>query len=65
MVTNSRSQLVSTDQPYGSASNPIDVSVNNTVGALFLGVVALILLVAFLREEARNRALTAKLQQRG
>ena len=35
----------------------------DTAGAVFLGILALILLVALLRSEARNRALVAQLSQ--
>jgi hypothetical protein len=66
VVTETRSQLEGNDRTHTDENKTIDVdvSVNNAVGALFLGIASLILLVAFLLEEARNRVLMAKLLQR-
>jgi hypothetical protein len=64
MMAETKSQPAGNGQARSGANNPIDVNANNTVGALFLGIVSLVLLVAFLREEARNRALMARLVQR-
>ncbi len=49
--------------PAGPASiyNPVTVTVNDSTGAVFLGVIALALLVAFIRAEARYRALLAQM----
>jgi hypothetical protein len=41
--------------------SPVTVDMADTVGATFLGIIALVLLVAFVRSEARCRALTARL----
>jgi hypothetical protein len=41
------------------------ITTRDTAGAVFLGILALILLVALLRSEARNRALVAQLSQQG
>jgi hypothetical protein len=43
--------------------NPVTNKMIDTVGAIFLGVLALILLIALLRAQARNRALVAQLSQ--
>jgi len=40
-------------------------SPSEIAGAVFLGILALILLVALLRSETRNRALVAQLSQQG
>jgi hypothetical protein len=42
-----------------SQYNPVEVI--DTVGSIFLGILAVILLVALLRAQARNRALLAEL----
>ena len=39
------------------------VTTTDTVGAIILGILALIMLVALLRSQARNRALVAQLSQ--
>ena len=39
------------------------VTTTDTVGAMILGILGLILLVALLRSQARNRALVAQLSQ--
>lgn len=39
----------------GGNYSPVTVTNHDTVGTAFLGVLALFLLVAFLRERARNR----------
>ena len=41
--------------------NPVDVAMRETVGTSFLGLLALILLIALLRSQARNRELLQKL----
>ena len=41
----------------------ITVTVEDSVGAIFLGMLTLILLVALLRAQARNRKLAAQLLQ--
>ena len=41
------------------------ITTRDTAVAVFLGILALILLVALLRSEARNRALVAQLSQQG
>jgi hypothetical protein len=43
------------------SSNYSPVKMIDTVGSAFLGILAVILLVALLRAQARNRALLAKL----
>jgi hypothetical protein len=49
------------DRPL--AYNVTDITVIDTVGVIFLGALALILLIALLRSQARNRALVAQLSQ--
>ena len=39
------------------------ITTTDTVGAIILGILALIMLVALLRSQARNRALVAQLSQ--
>jgi hypothetical protein len=41
------------------------ITTRDTVGVVILGILALILLVALLRSQARNRALAAQLSQQG
>jgi len=41
--------------------NPVTVTVNESVGILFLGVLSLILLVTLLRSQAHQRKLLAQL----
>lgn len=43
--------------------NPVRVEAIDTVGVIIVGILALILLVALLRAQARNRALIARLSQ--
>jgi hypothetical protein len=43
------------------SSNYSPVKMIDTVGSVFLGILAVILLVALLRAQARNRALLAEL----
>jgi hypothetical protein len=44
-----------------STYSPVSVQQEDTIGAIFLGIITVTLLVAFFRAEARNRALMAKL----
>lgn len=46
-----------------NVDNRVSVEVEDTVGAIFLGILALTLLIALLRCEARARGLLARLQQ--
>lgn len=46
-----------------NVNNPVSVRVNDTVGSVVLGIVALALLIAFLRAEGRVRALQARLSE--
>jgi hypothetical protein len=46
-----------THEPKPGTYSPVTVHQEDTVGAIFLGVVSLILLIVFVRAEARNRAL--------
>lgn len=45
--------------------NPVDVTVSEAVGASFLGLLALLLLIALLRSQARNRKLLRQLAAQG
>ena len=49
------------DKKRWSNYNPVMVTSNDTIGTLLLGILALILLIALLRAQARNRRLLAKL----
>jgi hypothetical protein len=40
--------------------NPVITDVSGTLGVIFLGMLSLILLVALLRAQARNKQLSAK-----
>jgi hypothetical protein len=52
-----------TGKPDAAATYHHDmVTTTDTVGAVFLGIIALILLIALLRSQARNRELIAQLQ---
>jgi hypothetical protein len=48
----------------GGNYSPVTVTNNDTVGATFLGLIAILLLVALLRAEARYRALEKRLSQK-
>ena len=60
MSTN-QDQLPTLDAKTPSVSpgryNPVTVSVHDTLGSLFLGIFAGILLIGWMRAEARNREL--------
>jgi hypothetical protein len=43
-----------------STYSPVTVQQQDTLGAIFLGILTVTLLVAYLRAEARSRALLAK-----
>jgi hypothetical protein len=43
--------------------SPVTVHVHDTLGALFLGIFAGILLISWVRAEARNRALITQLER--
>lgn len=42
--------------------SPVTVEMKDTIGAIFLGILAWILLIGWTRSEARNRALVKQLQ---
>jgi hypothetical protein len=44
--------------------NPVDIRVQEATGAVFLGILAFILLIALLRLQQQNRALLAQLAER-
>jgi hypothetical protein len=52
-------------EPLKMHSHYNPVKVIDTVGSIFLGMIALILLLALLRAQARNRALLAELLDEG
>jgi len=52
-----------TDNRLGLRDGSTMVTTTDTVGAMILGILALTLLVALLRSQARNRALGAQLSQ--
>ncbi len=56
MSTNETSSNTPTVSP-GNYS-PVTVTMNDTVGTIFLGVLSAILLIQWLRSESRYRALT-------
>lgn len=41
--------------------SPVNINASEAIGSLFLGVLALVLLIALLRAEARNRRLLSQL----
>lgn len=45
--------------------NPVDVSVGEAIGTIMIGLVALFLLIALLRSQARNRKLLHRLAREG
>jgi hypothetical protein len=47
----------------GGNYSPVTVTNNDTVGAAFLGIVAVLLLIMFMRAQARTRALEQQLVQ--
>lgn len=52
-----------TPGPQPGVYSPVNVHANETIGSVFLGIVALVLLIAFLRAEARNRRLQSQLAE--
>jgi hypothetical protein len=65
MSTNENNiQSLEDQTPLVSPGNysPVTVYVKDTLGALFLGVFAGILLIGWMRAEARYRALTTRLE---
>jgi len=48
----------------GAIGNYNPVNVNDTVGVMLLGIIAIILLIALLRAQARNRSLVAQMAER-
>lgn len=42
--------------------SPVTVDMRDTIGAIFLGILAWVLLIGWTRAEARNRALVQQLQ---
>ncbi len=50
-----------TPGPQPGVYSPVNVHANETIGSVFLGILALVLLIAFLRAEARNRRLQSQL----
>ncbi len=66
MSTNENNNPPLEDQtPSVSPGNysPVTVYVHDTLGALFLGTLAGILLIGWMRAEARNRALITQLER--
>jgi hypothetical protein len=49
--------------PKSRSDNSVHVNVNESVGALFLGLLALLLLIALLRAQANYRKLAERLLQ--
>jgi hypothetical protein len=65
MSTNENNIPFPGDQtPLVSPGNysPVTVTVKDTLGAIFLGILSAILLVGWMRTEARYRALTTQLE---
>jgi hypothetical protein len=65
MSTNENNIPVPGDQtPLVSPGNysPVTVTVKDTLGAIFLGILSAILLVGWMRAEERYRALTTQLE---
>jgi hypothetical protein len=60
MLTNEE-QIPMTDeeasQGYAHGNNSVDVNLKDTVGAVFLGILCVILLIGWVRAEARIREL--------
>jgi hypothetical protein len=44
-------------ESYTNGNNSVDVNLKDTVGAVFLGILSVILLIGWMRSEARVRAL--------
>ena len=65
MSTNENNIPVHGDQtPLVNSGNysPVTVTVKDSLGAIFLGILSVILLVGWMRTEARYRALTTQLE---
>jgi hypothetical protein len=61
-VTNGHSPVsVAPNGPTPGTYSPVTVHQDDTIGAIFLGITALALIIAFVRAEARQRALLAQL----
>ena len=63
MLTNVDQVPVEEETPdkYTNGHNSVDVNLKDTVGAVFLGILSLILLIGWVRAEARYRTLITKL----
>ncbi len=60
-MTDERQDLTNYEGPRAtehSQLNPVSVNISETLGVIILGVIALILLIALLRAQARNRRLS-------
>ena len=57
--------LLEDQTPTVSPGNysPVTVTVNDTMGALFLGILSVILLIGWIRTETRNRELITQLEK--
>ncbi len=64
-MTHKRQDATSDEQADNKplAHSTVEVTMRDTLGVIILGPLALILLVALLRAQARNRALIAQLSQ--
>lgn len=63
MLTDQNQTLARTEEPPRGEPitySPVTIHVQETVGVVFLGVLALTLLIALLRAEARHRALGSR-----
>ena len=63
MLANQNQTLVRTEAPPRGEPitySPVTIHVQDTVGVVFLGVLALTLLIALLRAEARHRTLLSR-----
>jgi hypothetical protein len=61
LASNSPASPANADGPKPGTYSPVTVYQEDTIGAIFLGILTFTLFIAFMRAEARNRALLAQL----
>ena len=60
MTTNDLAGEISTPEVSPGNYSPVDWKMQDTVGAVFLGILAVVFMIAWMRSEARYRTLVAQ-----
>ncbi len=65
ILSTNENDLLEDQTPKVSPGNysPVTVTVNDTMGTFFLGIVSVILLIGWIRSETRNRELITQLEK--